>query len=350
MPLYNSIQLNGKIYSANNIDQFEQIEEWQKHIVAFLKEWFDTTSTLFVNTSGSTGTPKNFELNKQSMVNSAKATIEYFGLTPSTQALLCLPASHIAGKMMLVRAIVGNFNLICTQPSKQPFSSIATNIHFAALTPYQLSYSLTDIQKKKPHTIILGGAATPTPLSDAIQNQSTAFYETYGMTETCSHIAVKRINGTHKSDNFRTLKDIQIRLNEQNCLCIHAPQIHNKELITNDIAEIINKSEFRIIGRLDNVINSGGIKIHPEQIEKKLDAVINRPFFVGSLPDPNLGQKVVLVIEGNPFDKMTEKDLVLKIADLLTPFEKPKEIKYCSSFIRTASNKLQKKESLDISV
>ena len=165
MPLYNSIQLNGKIYSANNIDQFEQIEEWQKHIAAFLKEWFDTTSTVFVNTSGSTGTPKNIELNKQSMVNSAKATIEYFGLTPSTQALLCLPASHIAGKMMLVRAIVGNFNLICTQPSKQPFSSIATNIHFAALTPYQLSYSLTDIQKKKttyyyfrwrsnPHSIV----------------------------------------------------------------------------------------------------------------------------------------------------------------------------------------------------
>lgn len=346
MQFYNRIWLNGKLYTAANIHTFDQTEEWQKMIVSFLTIWFDETLTVSVDTSGSTGTPKKISLLKQSMINSALATNSFFSLDKNTNALLCLPASHIAGRMMLVRAIAGQFNLICTAPSKRPFETITSHIGFAAITPYQLSYSLDDIDKKQPEKVIVGGAGIPSSIVDAVQHFKTGFFETYGMTETCSHIAVRAVNGQNRTDLFKTMQNISVRLNGNECLCISAPTLLPTEIITNDIAILNDAHTFRIIGRIDNVINSGGIKIHPEIIEKKLENLISNPFFVSSLPDSHLGSKVVLVIE----ESAPDGSLLAQITDTLAlrteKYERPKEIRFVAKFSYSSNGKLLKKESL----
>lgn len=346
MLYFDQIRLNGKIYTAANIETFEQVEDWQKMIVDFLTNWFDASLRVEVDTSGSTGAPKKIRLPKQSMINSALATNNYFSLTKKTNALLCLPASHIAGKMMLVRAIVGQYNLICVKPSKRPFEKTTEQLNFAALTPYQLSYSLSDIDKKQPDKIIVGGAGIPSAIIESVQNLRSNIYETYGMTETCSHIAIRTVNGNNKSDYFHTLDNVYLRTNSEGCLCINAPHLHNTEIITNDIVDLKDENSFQIIGRLDNVINTGGIKVHPEKIEKKLEKIIDKPFFISSLPDENLGNKVILIIEGKPDEQKSADMLLNQISKVLARYEKPRLLLYTPAFIYSPNNKLLKAETL----
>ncbi len=308
-------------------------------IYPFLRAWFDKSEFISVNTSGSTGKPKLIQLEKEFMINSAKATGAFFELNFSKTALLCLPTDFIAGKMMLVRAMVLGWSLDVVEPNSSPLSNIKKEYDFSAMVPLQVFNSIDNIFKIK--TLIVGGGIVSNELQLKIMDLPTKIYATYGMTETITHIAIKPINiasgYSSKNDVYRTLPNINISKDNRDCLVIDAPKISNKVLKTNDIIDLISTNSFKWLGRFDNVINSGGIKLIPEQIEKKLSAVIDCRFFITGIPDETLGEKLVLLVEGASFsfDKKTLKNI-------LTKFEMPKEIYFVDSFVVTKTGKMDR--------
>jgi o-succinylbenzoate---CoA ligase len=345
-----TIKLNGIVYSIENLNQLysnnDADDSWRNAIFHFLQDWFNDSDFILAFTSGSTGQPKEIRLNKQSMLNSAQMTNRFFELTAESTALLCLPASYIAGKMMLVRALVGGFNLITTEPKASPFEHIETEIDFTAITPYQLFHSAESLMKKAVKKIIVGGSPVTSQLEKLAEGIPSALYETYGMTETCSHIALRRFNSTDKSDYFTILDGVTIRQDERECLVIQAPHLLNAEIHTNDMVELIGTQSFRWLGRVDSTINSGGVKVHPEQIEKKLEGIIPSSYFVSSLPDELLGRKAVLVIESEMYAAENEAYLIAKMKQLLDKYELPKQILYLPGFVYSQSNKILRTNSL----
>ncbi|MDD3077630.1 MAG: AMP-binding protein [Paludibacter sp.] len=340
-----SIILNGKILTAEDLEHVQSsgLNSWQKDIYSFLKNWFDDSDVIITHTSGSTGKPKEIPLSKVVMRNSARMTNAFFGLDNTKTALLCLPASYIAGKMMLVRAIVGGFNLITIEPKANPFLNIETVIDFTAITPYQLNYSAETLKTASVKNIIVGGGHVNSKLEKAAEKISTSLYETYGMTETASHIALRYFNGKNKSEYFTALEGVNIAQDERGCLIIHAPHLSENKLTTNDIVEINEENQFKWLGRADSVINSGGIKVFPEQIEKILEEVIEPNYFIFGLPDDILGQKVVLFIETENIDR---QKLLQDISQKLRKYEVPKEIFCIPKFVYSESNKILKAETL----
>jgi len=345
-----SIKLNGVVYTIENLNQLyfkdEPDDSWRNAIYHFLQNWFDDSDFILAYTSGSTGQPKEIRLSKQSMINSARMTNRFFGLTAEGTALLCLPASYIAGKMMLLRALVGGFNLIAVEPTANPFQHVDTEIDFTAITPYQLFHSAESLTKNLIKKIIVGGSPVTNQLEKLAEDIPTALYETYGMTETCSHIALRRFNGVEKSDCFTVLEGVSIRQDQRECLAIKAPHLLDAEIQTNDMVELIGTQSFRWLGRVDSTINSGGVKVHPEQVEKKLEGIIPSSYFVTSLPDDLLGRKVVLLIEAETYLVEAEAKLIDKMKLLLDKYELPRQILYLPAFVYSQSNKILRTESL----
>ncbi|MGK0389457.1 MAG: O-succinylbenzoic acid--CoA ligase [Maribacter sp.] len=336
------------IAKARGIIQSQLSEEWKKIAWRFILEWLNDEPTIIVQTSGSTGKPKSIFIRKENMINSALATGEYFQTKPKDKALLCLPCNYIAGKMMVVRAFVLGLDLWLSNPS-EPSKGIDTFIDFAAMVPLQIEnlllHNLLFIHKTKQ--LIIGGAAVSSSLLAQLQSLKTQCFATYGMTETITHIAIKILNGNQASDDYQLLPNVRIEKDERDCLVIHAPKIATEKVITNDIVEIISPQKFRWIGRFDNVINSGGIKLFPEQIEQKLNNFISCRYFISSLPDKKLGEKLVLVIEEEAMTIEELSTLKNKISSLLGKFEQPKEILFTSQFIETATGKLKRNETLE---
>lgn len=347
----NTVKVNGIIYNKDNFNSLhissEPENSWRNAIYYFLKNWFDDSSFILAQTSGSTGKPKNIQLAKQSMVNSAQMTNQFFGINSKSTALLCLPASYIAGKMMLVRAMVGGFNLITVEPTSNPFESLDVSIDFTAITPFQLFHSFESLRTKSVRKIIVGGSPVTTKLEKLTEDIPSELYETYGMTETCSHIALRRFNGAEKSDCFTVLEGISIRQNKRGCLVIGAPHLLDEEIQTNDMVELISATSFRWLGRADSAINSGGVKIHPEQVEKKLEGIISSNYFISSLPDELLENKVILMIESESYSHQEEEILKSEMEKILDKYEIPKQILFCSSFIYSQNNKLLRTETLE---
>jgi len=345
-----SIMLNGIRYIRQNLDQLsiksEPADSWRNAVYYFLQNWFGNADFILAHTSGSTGKPKSIRLSKESMVNSARMTNQFFGITAQSTGLLCLPATYIAGKMMLVRAIVGGFNLITVTPSANPFEKLDTPVDFAAITPYQLFHAADDLQRKSVGKIIVGGGPVTGKLEKLSENIPAELYETYGMTETCSHIALRRFNGLNRSEYFTVLDGVSVRLDERHCLAIYAPHLLKDEIQTNDIVELKGSRSFRWLGRADSTINSGGIKIHPEQLEKKLEGIIPFPCFITSIPDDVLENKVVLVIESEKYSLQQEQELITRLEQVFSKYEMPKCFFYLPVFIYSESNKVLRKETL----
>jgi len=320
-------------------------------VIIFLKEWFDENSFVEVKTSGSTGVPKIIKLQKSHMVNSARATGEFFNLKEDTTALLCMSPNFIAGKMMLVRALVLGWHLDIVAPISNPLKDIAKQYDFCALVPLQLHNSIAEVAKIKK--ILVGGGVVSKELLNKIQTVETNVYATYGMTETVTHIAVKKLNHLKKSStkesHYRTLPNISISTDDRNCLVIKAPNVSDNEIVTNDVVHIISSTEFEWLGRFDSIINSGGIKLIPEQIEEKLSSVINTRFFVAGIPDTLLGEKLILVIELKSLKvEKLKKDILKKLNELqtLSKYEIPKEIYFIKKFIETPTGKINRNETL----
>ncbi len=348
MPKYNKIHNR---FKYNNIHfSFEALKElayglikegdpFEIEIGRFILDWQDEKSFIEAKTSGSTGTPKSIRLDKQAMVNSAIATGDFFKLKPGNRALLCLPAKYIAGKMMLIRAFALGLELDVVEPKSDLDFNTNAKYDFTAMVPMQLQGSMDKLNNVK--LLIVGGAQVSSPLRKAIQPLRTKIYETYGMTETVSHIAVRQINGIEASRPFRTLPEVDVTKDDRGCLVINAPRVSPDKVITNDMVDLHTKTSFEWLGRLDNVINSGGIKVFPEQIENKLREEISVRFFIASKSDKTLGEKVILVLEGN------EDKVSIEIFKNLKPFEKPKEIHNVDQFVETPSGKIQRKKTLE---
>lgn len=371
---HKSFKING--ISFTTVDEILRYScNFSDDTCSFLKNWFSEEDRILVKTSGSTGIPKIISLLKSQMINSALATGKYFDLKENTTALLCLPVAYIAGKMMFVRAITLGWHLDVIESNSHPLKDIEKEYDFAAMVPLQLENSLSKINLIKQ--LIVGGGVVSNTLQDKLQHISTRVFATYGMTETITHIAVKKLNNfscvissaVEKSQHesfentfYQTLPNVTIYKDQRNCLVIAAPKVSKEVVFTNDVVNLISDTQFEWLGRFDNVINSGGIKLHPEKIEEQLSKIITSRFFVTGISDGRLGEKLILVVEQNDDDNVissssnsknlisneVEKSLISKISNLeaLSKFEIPKEIHFIKHFIETETGKIQRKKTL----
>lgn len=319
--------LSEALYLKENGQLFE------KAIGKFLLEWFNNESFVFVQTSGSTGKPKQIVLQKNAVIASAKATGLFFNLQPKNTALLCLSADYIAGKMMLVRAITSGLHLDYVEPNSNPLEN--KKYDFVAMVPMQVANSLEQLYLVE--TLLIGGTKVSYQLAQNILKTNCKAFESYGMTETISHIAIKQIG----AKQFTVLPNVTISVDDRNCLVIEALELSPDKIITNDIVEILNEVQFVLKGRIDNVINSGGVKIFPEEVEEKLAKYISTSFFIASLPDEKFGEKVILVLEGKSFE--VDKAIFSE----LSKYQIPKEIVFVDKFVETETNKINRKKTLE---
>ncbi|MFL9835778.1 AMP-binding protein [Chryseobacterium terrae] len=318
--------------------------DFEKKVIFFLKEWFSDSKFVKVQTSGSTGVPKIIEIDKEKMVNSANMTCNFLDLKKGNTALVCLPVEYISGKMMVVRAITKKLKLMIEDPSVKPLENLNANIDFCAMTPLQVENSLDKIHFIK--NMIIGGAAVSESLKNKISqtlkrsNAQTTIFETYGMSETLSHIALKKTYPIQE-EYFNVFDGIEISTDERNCLKIYAPQLNSEILQTNDLVEIKNENQFKFLGRIDNVINSGGAKIFPEQLEALVKKEIpNEVVFLG-VKDESLGQKLILIVEGIKSELINQK---LSTINYQQKFHKPKEIIFVEKIPRTPNGKVNRLE------
>lgn len=278
----------------------------------FITEWNNSSPTILVHTSGSTGKPKPLWVEKWRMKASAQMTCRFLGLKEGDTALLCLPLDYIAGKMMVVRSMVWKLQTVSIEPSNHPFGSSdlgGLNIHvdLAAMVPMQVWDSL-QVEKEREQLrqirhLLIGGGAVDKALAEQLKDFPHAVWSTYGMTETLSHIALRRLNGPERSDWYTPFRGVRVSLNDEGCLVIDAPAVHEGVLVTNDMAELDGNC-FRILGRKDNVICSGGIKIQIEEVERLLSSVLDVPFMITKVPDARLGEKIVLLTEAADPDSL----------------------------------------------
>ena len=272
----------------------------EQDVKGFLAEWNDEKDSVLVHTSGSTGQPKSLWVEKQRMLASARITCDFLGLKEGDTALLCLSPDYIAGKMMIVRALERGLQLISVEPDGHPLKTVSDDITFAAMVPMQVYNSLQVPEERKQlmgiKQLIIGGGAIDDDLAKALKDFPHAVWSTYGMTETLSHIALRRLNGTEASNYYVPFDSVEVSVNSDHCLVIHAPQVCSHPLVTNDLAELApDGRRFRIIGRKDNVICSGGIKIQIEEMERLLKPYIPAPFMVTKVKDEKFGEAVVLL-------------------------------------------------------
>lgn len=294
-----------------------------------------------LQTSGSTGIPKKIKFASSQLLNSAAKTNAFFHLTESTRALLCMSPKVIAGKMMLVRAYLGDYNLQIVEPTKRPLETVKEPIDFVAMVPLQLSKSLQhDLHKLKSiHTILIGGGPIPANLEDALRENKLTVYHSFGMTETVSHIALRKV-GFETQDTFEALPGITFSVKE-NQLIIHAPDLEIEALETNDLIELKSPNSFKWLGRKDFVINSGGYKLLPELLENRWSKFLQVPFFLWKEEDTKWGEKLVLYLEGNAWPSFSETALL----EEFQKHELPKVYYLCPHFVTTESGKLNRLET-----
>jgi O-succinylbenzoic acid--CoA ligase len=337
--VHNKFKLNGFSFTKDDLLRvaysfIKEGEAYEKPLGIFILDWFDPKSYLEMNTSGSTGAPKIIRVDKQAMVNSALATGDFFGLQPGQKVLHCLPTDYVAGKMMFVRAFILGLDMEFVAPSSHPMERVKGDFDFCGMVPLQAKNSLNDLHRIKK--LIIGGAKINKTLENELAVIPSQIYETYGMTETITHIAAKRVG----ESAFTVLPNVKVTQDDRHCLVIDAYTISGEKIVTNDLAELISDTQFVWKGRFDNVINSGGIKLIPEQIEEKLATSISNCFFVYGQADELLGEKLVLYVEGEtmPIDE--------SIFEVLDKYERPKEIVFVSEFKRTATGKVIRDQSI----
>ncbi len=338
--VHNQFQLNGFHLNREDLRRvafsfIKEGEDFQQPVGDFLLDWFDDRPYMEVFTSGSTGMPKLIRIDKQAMVNSAIATGDFFDLHPGNRVLHCLPVKYIAGKMMFIRAMILGLNMDFVAPSSHPMENNDNAYDFVAMVPLQAQHSLKELGRVKK--MIVGGAKMSKKLENALLKLPTEVYETYGMTETITHIAARKTG----EKAFTVLPHVSISSDERNCLVIRAPKISDEVIVTNDMVELVSGTQFVFLGRFDNIINSGGIKLLPEQIEEKLSGKMEGRYYITGKPDPDLGEKLVLVIEGE------KRELEPTLFDGLDKYEKPKEILFVPEFKETNTNKVLRKGTLE---
>jgi O-succinylbenzoic acid--CoA ligase len=328
----------------------------------FCRRWLAGDPQFLLHTSGSTGEPKPVHLLRSQMEASARATAAAVGLQPDMHSLCCLPTRYIAGAMMLVRGLVIPLVTALAEPAANPLLTLdpASRFDFAAFTPLQMQAILDgpvarQTQLAGATAILLGGG----PLSPALELRLRGFpaplYHTYGMTETVSHVALRRINGDRPAERFAPLPGVQLRQDDRGCLTITAPMTNGQAVVTNDRVELDGDGTFLWLGRADFVINSGGVKVQGERVEQAVGWVAaeqpvllspSRRFFVTGAPDPRLGETVTLVLEGAPLQREEEATLLALLRERLDRFAVPRAIHYVARFAETPTGKVDRRRTM----
>jgi O-succinylbenzoic acid--CoA ligase len=350
---FESIILNEREVSLHDINAEAIIpqSDFEKNTIGFIKDWINGRETFDVSTSGSTGEPKNIEITRYQMAESARMTLKALNLIAGDTAVVCLNTRFIAGKMMLVRSLIGNLKIIALEPSSNPLKKIVQPFDFIALVPLQIQTLLASDEKNKLNyikAILIGGASISQTQLKSIKTIKSPVFATYGMTETISHIALQNLSAQSDESNFKTLPGVKISIDDRGCLVINASYLQG-EIHTNDLVKMHDPESFTWLGRWDNVINTGGIKVLPEKVEKDLQKIIStlnlhQSFLIGGIEDTLLGEKIILITEGQP-DEKWGKILTLHKQSFST-YETPKDIYAIEKFIYTKNNKLDRKATI----
>lgn len=331
------------------------IEDVRSHasvgVADFIAEYLNDMPFVVAHTSGSTGEPKEIHLEKSDMRASAKLTNEFFQLNENSLFYLSLSPSYIAGKMMIVRALELGARLIEETPSNQPLANYDSNerISLGAFVPSQIKYLINNPEKLVLFdNIIIGGGKMPNRLERWLAEKGIRAFNTYGMTETCSHVALAPVGVTPQP--FTALDNITFSTDERDCLVINAPHFTTKQIVTNDIVNLLSPTQFHWCGRIDNVINTGGIKVFPEEIEPKIGEIItNVRFFVTSQASEKWGEELVLALEYSSLPEGMTKtgdvrpDFVEKLKQKLPLYAIPRKYIAIKKFQETSSGKIIRK-------
>lgn len=351
----NTLLLNGKEFSYDQIKSgaYTASSPFEERTLKFCEEWLNGKDSFDQKTSGSTGTPKNIKIYRKQMMISAQQTVRALKLKANDVALVCVDSSYIAGKMMLVRAFEHKLKIIVEEPSSNPLEQIDQPFQFVAMVPLQLQNVLNDPASVKKldncKAVLVGGAPVSAHLSSTLALIKTPVFGTYGMTETVSHIALKRLS--HPAENFYTvIGDTNLSVNERDELVIKGALTNNKELVTNDRVTLLTPTTFIWLGRTDNIINSGGVKIQIEEVEASISLLFERlgldnRFFLDAVKDKMLGQKLILFIEG--YENEAPANLMEKIRMQLEKYECPREIVFVPEFDETSTGKIDRRSSIE---
>jgi len=355
-----SLLLNGREFSYESIQQTSNphtaLNGYEAKVLELLRQWLTGAQEFGLRTSGSTGQPQLITLTRRQLAASAARTGDYFDLGPGDRALVCLNCDFIGGKMMLVRGLERNMHLTVVEPHADPFAFVPAEAEFdfAAFVPLQMRAVLAAgraSRLNKMRAILVGGAPVEPSLLAEIQKLKVPVYLTYGMTETASHMALRRLNGPEASPHFRVLPGLHLGQDERGCLTVRGDVTDDKLITTNDRIELIDKHTFDWLGRVDFVINSGGVKVQAEKVELVLDVALaelgqSRRAFVAGHPDERLGQAVTAYVEGEPLASPLEKRLLGLLTARLGKYELPKAVVYVPAFKATASGKLDRGATL----
>lgn len=357
--MYNGIiHVNNYKLTAKQVTERDYDSETIPEIVAlaleFITDWLSGQQLFEIKTSGSTGKPKVVSISRRQMSLSAQNTIMALNIVAKDTALVAMNTKFIGGKMMIVRALESGMDMIILEPSSNPLHKLPgeLRVDFTALVPLQLKEILENDPEKLNEIkyILIGGAPLLPDLEVKIKDLKPAIYQTFGMTETVSHIALRCLNGVNVSDLYTAFENISLSQDERGCLIIKSEITNNQEIITNDIVEIINPKQFRWIGRIDNVINSGGIKIQIEELEQQLSVLLdkNLRFFVYGIPDKKLGEKVALLIESEPMSADLHEKILVSLKGIKQKYYRPREVLYLPRFIYSETGKIMKAESISL--
>ena len=335
---------------------------YEAEALAFCRSWLTGQEQFILHTSGSTGTPKPITLSRAQMQASARLTGQTLGLLPGDTALVCLNIRYVAGIMMLVRGLELDLPMTLIEPEANPltnFTPAANSFAFTALVPLQLQTILSTGTESQlamlnaMKAILVGGAATSPALEQALQVITAPVYATYGMTETVSHIALRRLNGPDRSEWFTALGGVDLGVDARGCLHITSAATNGERIQTNDVVDLPDPMHFRLLGRADRVINSGGVKIQPEQVEQLIQQVLAQwlagalpRLFVAGLPDEKLGQRVVVVCEQVSLTDAQWIATQATIREMLGPYAVPKEWLTVPQFAETPTGKVDQRAIL----
>lgn len=357
-----TLWINGKIYLPDQVTSGSydrgNPESFESKVLDFIQKWNRGDRTFCFKTSGSTGQPKTIEVSREQMLISARSTMDFLHIR-SGRCLLCLDPEFIAGAMMMVRALNRNMYVYAVSPSSNPFKEFPPDIRidFCALVPLQLHEILHDDSSRKHlnnvSNVLIGGSDLSPDLINQMRSFTNHIYHTFGMTETVSHIALRKINGETPDEYFQALPGISLAVDERGCLVISGKITGNKPLITNDRVDLINEIQFRWIGRIDHIINSGSFKVLIEPLENKIRSILKkkhlyRPFFVAGVPDDKLGQKIAIIFESTDAGPVNTQ-LHDELKNELHTYERPREWRIIPRFIRTITQKIDRNQSLKLS-
>ncbi len=339
--------LNGKRFERNELISYcweasadPSTSSWQAGVFRFILDFLSPGTTIVQKTSGTTGKAKQLDLRKDSMLVSAKKTISRFELGKQDSALLCLPVDYIAGKMMVVRALSASMNLVTVEARGRPLEGFRQEIDLAAMVPLQVYQSIRHGDPlEEIKVLLIGGSEIHPDLRRRIEElRGTRAFESFATSETCSHIALRALNGPNRAEEFSVLEGIGINRDERGCLLIDAPGIAGSTVVTNDLVELNGKTGFRWLGRIDNLIKSGGLPIIPEEIERKIIPLIEMNCMIVPVPDVRLGQRPVLAVETGKLGA-DKQEIARRLEGVLTAAEQPRSIVFFRKFPVNASFK-----------